>query len=174
MRICSFDESWSKVEGFVWCILSRGILDNKDNSLVFGVFKLMKCVSEDSGDELEYPRELFLGHYKLQILVVGFIFHTRDVSSIPVGGSISPEGFLSSIMLLVVIIVTVLIVAVILVVVVIVIVRVVIVVVFIGIVVVGGGVSSIFKLSFVIISVLRRIVCYYLLHQSLSYGNGFL
>ncbi|GJR13806.1 hypothetical protein Tco_0796458 [Tanacetum coccineum] len=88
--------------------------------------------------------------------------------------SASPEGFLSSILLLVVIIVTVLIVAVILVVVVIAIVRVVIVVVFIGIVFVVGGVSSIFKLLFVIIGVLRRIVFYYLLHQPLSYGNGFL
>ncbi|GJV92644.1 hypothetical protein Tco_1540457 [Tanacetum coccineum] len=62
----------------------------------------------------------------------------------------------------------VLIVAVILVVVVIAIVGVVIVVVFIGIVVVVvvGGVSSIFKLSFVIIGVLRRIMFYYLLHQT--------
>ncbi|GJR58235.1 hypothetical protein Tco_1500397 [Tanacetum coccineum] len=67
-------------------------------------------------------------------------------------GRISPNSFLSSILLLVVIIVTVLIVTVILVVVVIVIVGVVIVVVFIGIVfVVVGGVSSIFKPSFVII-----------------------
>ncbi|GJV41584.1 hypothetical protein Tco_1420024 [Tanacetum coccineum] len=34
--------------------------NDKDYSLMFRVFKLMKCVSEDSGDELEYPRELFL------------------------------------------------------------------------------------------------------------------
>ncbi|GKC21908.1 hypothetical protein Tco_1024058 [Tanacetum coccineum] len=66
--------------------------------------------------------------------------------------------------------VQVLIVAVILVVVVIAFVRVVIVVMFIRIVVVVGGVSSIFKLSFVIIGVLHRIVFYYLLHQPLSYG----
>ncbi|GKC86810.1 hypothetical protein Tco_1147459 [Tanacetum coccineum] len=64
------------------------------------------------------------------------------ISSIPVGSSISPEGFLSSILLVVVIIVMV----------VIVIVRVVIIVVFIGIVV-GVGVSSIFKPSFMIIGV---------------------
>ncbi|GJX83905.1 hypothetical protein Tco_0333386 [Tanacetum coccineum] len=87
----------------------------------------------------------------------GASFTQGTVSSIPIGGSISPKGFLSSILLLVVIIVTVLIVAVILVVVVIAIVGVVIVVVFIGIVVVVGGVSSIFKLSFMIIGVLRRI-----------------
>ncbi|GKB55039.1 hypothetical protein Tco_0905792, partial [Tanacetum coccineum] len=103
-------------------------------------------------------------------MMQGALLTHGTVSSIPIGGSISPEGFLPSIVLLVVIIVTVLIVAVILVVVVIVIVGVVIVVVFIGIVVVvGGGVSSIFKLSFVIIGVLRKIMFYYLLHQPLSY-----
>ncbi|GJT92534.1 hypothetical protein Tco_1081379 [Tanacetum coccineum] len=99
-------------------------------------------------------------------------FTQGAIPSIPIGGSISLEGFLSSILLLVVIIVMVLIVAVILVVVVIAIVGVVIVIVFIGIVVVGG-VSSIFKLSFVIIGVLRRIVFYYLLHQPLSYGRAY-
>ncbi|GJT66973.1 ribonuclease H-like domain-containing protein [Tanacetum coccineum] len=65
-------------------------------------------------------------------------------------GRISPNSFLSSILLLVVIIVMVVFVIVVLVVVVIMIYRVVIVVVF-GIVVVVGGVSSIFKLSFVIV-----------------------
>ncbi|GKE81355.1 hypothetical protein Tco_1551355, partial [Tanacetum coccineum] len=89
-------------------------------------------------------------------LMQGAPFTQGTIPSIPIGGNISPEGFLFSILLLVVIIVTVLIVAVILVVV-IVFVGVVIVVVFIGIVVVGGGVSSISKLSFVIIGVLRRI-----------------
>ncbi|GJU04120.1 hypothetical protein Tco_1114458 [Tanacetum coccineum] len=104
-------------------------------------------------------------------MMQGALLAQGTVSSIPIGGSISPEGFLPSIVLLVVIIVTVLIVAVILVVVVIAIVGVVIVVVFIGIVVVVvGGVSSIFKLLFVIIGVLRRIMFYYLLHQPLSYG----
>ncbi|GKG23178.1 hypothetical protein Tco_0388481, partial [Tanacetum coccineum] len=68
----------------------------------------------------------------------GAPFTQRTIPSTPIGGSISPEGFLSSILLLVVIVVTVLIVAIILVVVVIAIVGVVIVVVFIGIVVVGG------------------------------------
>ncbi|GJZ37034.1 hypothetical protein Tco_0583225 [Tanacetum coccineum] len=72
------------------------------------------------------------------------------VSSISIGGSISFEGFLSSIMLLVVIIVMVVFVVVVLVVVVIAIVGVVIVVVF-GIIVVVGGVSSIFKLSFLVL-----------------------
>ncbi|GKF56378.1 hypothetical protein Tco_0166718, partial [Tanacetum coccineum] len=66
----------------------------------------------------------------------GAPFTQGTIPSIPIGGNISPEGFLSSILLVVVIIVTVLIVAVILVVVVIAIVGVVIVVVFIGIVVV--------------------------------------
>nr|GEV28967.1 hypothetical protein [Tanacetum cinerariifolium] len=48
----------------------------------------------------------------------GASFTQGTISSIPIGGSISPEGFVSSIMLLVVIIVTVVIVVVILVVVV--------------------------------------------------------
>ncbi|GJT92220.1 hypothetical protein Tco_1081065 [Tanacetum coccineum] len=85
--------------------------DDKDCSLMFGVFKLMKCVSEDSGDELEYLRELFLDtdlhnvlslhrHYKLRILI-GAPFTQGTISSIPIGGSISPEGFLPSILLLV-------------------------------------------------------------------------
>ncbi|GKB97011.1 hypothetical protein Tco_0983148, partial [Tanacetum coccineum] len=73
--------------------------------------------------------------------------------SIPIVGSISPEGFLPSILLLVVIIVTVVIVVVILIVVVVAIVGVVIVVAIIGVVVVVGGVSFIIKLLFVIIGV---------------------
>ncbi|GKG36871.1 hypothetical protein Tco_0447044, partial [Tanacetum coccineum] len=75
-------------------------------------------------------------------------FTQGNVSNISIGGSINSEGFLSSILLSVVIIVT--IVVVVLVVVVIAIVRVVIVVLF-RIVVVVGGISSIFKLSFVIV-----------------------
>nr|GEV54862.1 hypothetical protein [Tanacetum cinerariifolium] len=52
--------------------------------------------------------------------------------------------------------------------------EVVIVVAIIGVVVVvGGGVSSILKLSFMIIGFLRKIVFYYLLHQSMGYGNSF-
>nr|GEZ21618.1 hypothetical protein [Tanacetum cinerariifolium] len=81
----------------------------------------------------------------------GASFTQGRIPSIPIGGSISPEGFLLLILLLVMIMVMVFIVAVILVVVV-AIVGVVIVVVIIGIVVVGG-VSFILKLSFVIISV---------------------
>ncbi|GJT20415.1 hypothetical protein Tco_0890352 [Tanacetum coccineum] len=81
----------------------------------------------------------------------GASFTQGTVSSIPIVGSISPEGFLPPILLLVVIIVMVVIVAVILVVVVVAIVRVVIVVAIIGVVVVVGGVSFIIKLSFVII-----------------------
>nr|GEZ49141.1 hypothetical protein [Tanacetum cinerariifolium] len=89
-------------------------------------------------------------HYKLRILAVGCLgasFRQGTVSSIPIGSSISPEGFLLLILLLVEIIVTVVIVVVILIVVV-AIVRVVIAI--IGVVVVVGGVFII-KLSFVII-----------------------
>nr|GEY45908.1 hypothetical protein [Tanacetum cinerariifolium] len=91
----------------------------------------------------------------------GASFTQGTISSIPIGGSISPEGFVSSILLLVVIIVTFVIVVVILVVVVVVIVGVVIVVVIIGVVVVVGDVSPILKLSFVINGFLRGIVFYH-------------
>nr|GEW90740.1 hypothetical protein [Tanacetum cinerariifolium] len=105
----------------------------------------------------------------------GASFIQGMISNTPIGGSISPEGFVPSILLLVVIIVTVVIVVVILVVVVVAIVKVVIVVAIVRVVVVvvGGVVSSILKLSFMIIGFLRRIVFYYLLHQSLGYGNSF-
>ncbi|GKD75419.1 hypothetical protein Tco_1333701, partial [Tanacetum coccineum] len=78
----------------------------------------------------------------------GAPFTKRSISSIPISGSISPEGFLPSILLMV-FMVMVVIVAVILVVVV---------VVIFGVVVVVGGVSSIIKLSFMIIGFLRIIV----------------
>nr|GEX09133.1 retrovirus-related Pol polyprotein from transposon TNT 1-94 [Tanacetum cinerariifolium] len=71
----------------------------------------------------------------------GASFTQGMISSIPIGGSISPEGFVPSILLLMVIIVMVLIVVVILVVVVVAIVGVVIVVAIIGVVVVVVGVS---------------------------------
>nr|GEZ32933.1 hypothetical protein [Tanacetum cinerariifolium]GEZ52574.1 hypothetical protein [Tanacetum cinerariifolium] len=83
----------------------------------------------------------------------GVSFTQGTISSIPIGGSISPEGFVPSILLLVLIIVTVVIIVVILVVAVVAIVGAVIVVTIIEVVVVGGGcgVSSILKLSFIII-----------------------
>ncbi|GKA83135.1 hypothetical protein Tco_0789883 [Tanacetum coccineum] len=80
-------------------------------------------------------------------------------SSIPIvfswGDSISPEGFLPSILLLAVIIVVVAIVTVVLVVVVVV------------------GISAIIKLLFVIIGSLHRTMLYYLIHQPLGYVGGF-
>nr|GEY41773.1 hypothetical protein [Tanacetum cinerariifolium] len=91
---------------------------------------------------------------------------------------ISPEGFLLPILLLVVIIVTVIFIVVAIVGVVIVvtiigvIIGVVVVVKIIGVVVVIG-VFAIIELSFMIISFLRIIVFYYLLNQSLGYGNSF-
>ncbi|GJX22979.1 hypothetical protein Tco_0227424 [Tanacetum coccineum] len=77
----------------------------------------------------------------------GASFTQGTVSSIPIGGNISPEGFLPSILLLVVIIVTV-----------------VVVVIVILIVVVVDDVSLILKISFVIIGFLHRIMLYYLIH----------
>ncbi|GKB62435.1 hypothetical protein Tco_0918621 [Tanacetum coccineum] len=79
---------------------------------------------------------LFLVAGPLFLQFLGASFTQGTVSSIPIVGSISPEGFLPPILLLVVIIVTVVIVAVILVVVVVAIVGVVIVVAIIGVVVV--------------------------------------
>ncbi|GJZ30112.1 hypothetical protein Tco_0575159 [Tanacetum coccineum] len=76
-------------------------------------------------------------------------------------GRISPNSFLSSILLVVVIIVTVVIVVVILIVVVVAIVGVVIVVVVIGVVIVVGGVSFIIKLSFMVIGFFLRTILLY-------------
>ncbi|GJT19087.1 hypothetical protein Tco_0877793 [Tanacetum coccineum] len=81
------------------------------------------------------------GSYVMQ----GAPFTQGTIPSISIGGSISPEGFLPSILLLVVIIVTVVVVIVILIVVV-------------------DDVSLILKLSFVIIGFLHRIMPYYLIH----------
>ncbi|GJX41912.1 hypothetical protein Tco_0256902 [Tanacetum coccineum] len=90
-------------------------------------------------------------HDKLPTLVVDS-FTQGKVFSIPTifswGGSISPIGFLSSIMLLVVIIVAV---------------FVIVVAVIVVVVVVGEG-SSIIKLSFAIIGSLHKIVLCYLIH----------
>nr|GEZ19437.1 hypothetical protein [Tanacetum cinerariifolium] len=111
------------------------------------------CMIECKSSEI-YPYESnidddFMKHYKLRVLVVGCIFTQGIVSSIPIGGSISPGGFLPSILLLVVIMVVVVIVVVTVILVVIVVVKMVIAI--IGVVVVVGDVSSILKLSFMII-----------------------
>ncbi|GJU20276.1 hypothetical protein Tco_1153618 [Tanacetum coccineum] len=132
--------------------------NDKDCSLMFGVFRLMTCVSKDSGDELEYLRELFLDSWLDDHLVAsltldsagsyvmqGALFTQGMIPSISIGGSISPEGFLLPVLLLVVIIVMVVFVIVILIVVV-------------------DDVSLILKLSFVIIGFLHRITLYYLIH----------
>ncbi|GKF79269.1 hypothetical protein Tco_0234837, partial [Tanacetum coccineum] len=78
----------------------------------------------------------------------------RKVSMVSFG-RISPNSFLPCILLLVFVVVMVVVVA---------IVGVVIVVAIIGVVVVVGGVSSILKLSFMIIGFLHRITLYYLIH----------
>ncbi|GJZ74924.1 zinc finger, CCHC-type containing protein, partial [Tanacetum coccineum] len=99
-----------------------GILDKSNKRQGFKVFKLKKI-----SDELEYSRELFLStdshnvlslhrHYKLWILI-GASFTQRTIPSIPIGGSISPEGFLLLVLLLVVIIVTVVVIVILIVVV---------------------------------------------------------
>ncbi|GJT02230.1 hypothetical protein Tco_0823399, partial [Tanacetum coccineum] len=107
---------------------------------------------------------------------------TEGMRSIISTVSVILEGFLPSILLLVMIIVAVVIVAVILVVVVaiigvaivVTIIGVVVEIMIIGVVVVVSGVSSIIKLSFVIIGFLHRITLYYLLLQPLSYVDSFL
>ncbi|GJT33605.1 hypothetical protein Tco_0924024 [Tanacetum coccineum] len=87
-----------------------------------------KMIEEDS-DELEYPQELFSAVDLLSLQFLGAFCTQRKVSMVSFG-RISPNRFLSSILLVVVIIVTVVIVVVILVVVIFMIVEVVIVVVF--------------------------------------------
>ncbi|GJR85742.1 hypothetical protein Tco_0209753 [Tanacetum coccineum] len=118
----------------------------------------------DFPGQMTYPVASLTLDSARSYVMQGTPFTKRLISSIPIGGSISPEGFLPSIILMV-FMVTVVIVAVILVVVV---------VVIFWVVVVIDGVSSIIKLSFMIIGFLRIIVFYYLLHQPLGYGNGFL
>nr|GEW03263.1 hypothetical protein [Tanacetum cinerariifolium] len=92
---------------------------------------------------MTYPVASLILDSARSYVMQGASFTQGTISSITIGGSISPEGFVPSMLLLVVIIVTV-VVVVILVVVVVAIVGVV-------IVVVVGGVSSILKLSFMII-----------------------
>ncbi|GJR90035.1 retrovirus-related pol polyprotein from transposon TNT 1-94 [Tanacetum coccineum] len=106
---------------------------------------------------LHIAAEANLGFGNEQILK-GASFTQRMISSISVGGSISSEGFLSSILLVVVIIVMVVIVVVILIVIVVAIVGVVIVVMIFEVVVVVDDVSLIFKLSFVIIAISGHIL----------------
>nr|GEW36413.1 hypothetical protein [Tanacetum cinerariifolium] len=96
-------------------------------------------------------------------------FPTEMMRSIISMVSISLEGFLPSILLLVVIIVMVFLVVVVIdaivrVVIVVASIRVVVVVMIIGIVILDGGVSHIIKLSFVIIGFLYRFVLQYLVH----------
>ncbi|GJW08519.1 hypothetical protein Tco_1570942 [Tanacetum coccineum] len=106
----------------------------------------MKWVLDDpsyvTGGEPKYPQELFSA---VDLLSLQFL------ASMVSFERISPNSFLSSIMLVVVIIVTVVIVVVILIVVVVAIVGVIIVVVIFGVVVVVDGVSLIFQFSFMII-----------------------
>nr|GEZ65740.1 hypothetical protein [Tanacetum cinerariifolium] len=100
--------------------------------------------------QMTYPVAILTLDSVRSYVMQGASFTHGIVSSIPIGGSISPEGFLLPILLVVVIIVMVVIVAVILIVIVIAIVRGVIVVAIIQVVVVID-VSFILKLSFVII-----------------------
>ncbi|GKA04721.1 hypothetical protein Tco_0683841 [Tanacetum coccineum] len=102
----------------------------------------MKWVSDDpsyvTGGEPEYPQELFSAVDLLFLQFLGASCTQRKVSMVSFG-RISPNSFLSSILLVVVIIVTVVIVMVILIVVVVAIVGVVIVVAIFGVVVVVDG-----------------------------------
>ncbi|GKC78976.1 hypothetical protein Tco_1129750 [Tanacetum coccineum] len=112
------------------------IINDKDYSLVFRVFELMKWVSEDpsyvTGGEPKYPQELFSA---VDLLFLQFLGQRATTLC----SKISPNSFLSSILLVVVIIVTVVIIMIILIVVVVAIVGVVIVVAIFGVVVVFDG-----------------------------------
>nr|GFA59558.1 hypothetical protein [Tanacetum cinerariifolium] len=122
---------------------------------------------------MTYPVAILTLDSVRSYVMQGASFTHGIVSSIPISGSISPEGFLLPILLVVVIIIMVVIVAVILIVIVIAIAGGVIVVAIIRVVVVID-VSSILKLSFVIIGFLCRIVFYYLIHRPLGYVDIFL
>ncbi|GJY29009.1 hypothetical protein Tco_0404776 [Tanacetum coccineum] len=111
--------------------------------------------NSDEAQTSEHDKNIIDEHY--YEFVQGASCTQGTVSSIPIVGSISPEGFLSLILLLVVIIATV----VVTVVVVVAIVGVVIVVAVIGVVVVVGGVSFIIKLSFMVIGFFLRTVLLY-------------
>nr|GFA22570.1 hypothetical protein [Tanacetum cinerariifolium] len=100
---------------------------------------------------MTYPVTILTLDSVRSYVMQGASFTQGIVSSIPIGGSISPRGFLPSILLLVVIMVVVVIVVVTVILVVIVVVKLVIVIV--GVVVIVGDISSILKLSFVIIVV---------------------
>nr|GEU76551.1 hypothetical protein [Tanacetum cinerariifolium] len=117
--------------------------------------------------QMTYPVTILTLDRARSYVMQGASFTQGIVSSIPIGGNISPGAFLPSILLLVVIMVAVVIV----VVTVILVVKVVIAI--IGVVVVVGDVFII-KLSFVIIGVLCRIMFYYLIHQPLGYVDSFL
>nr|GEU95161.1 hypothetical protein [Tanacetum cinerariifolium] len=118
-----------------------------------GFWRVRSLVSAVTGQVTYTVASLTLDSARSYVMH-GAFFTQRTIYSIPI--SISPEGFEPFILLLVVIIVTVVIVVVILVVVVVAIVEVVIVVAMIGVVVVvGGGVSSILKLSFMIIDTMK-------------------
>ncbi|GKA04389.1 uncharacterized mitochondrial protein-like protein [Tanacetum coccineum] len=102
-------------------------LQNKSNrrrGLMIGVFRLKKILMR-----VEYPQELFSAVDLLSLQFLGAFCTQRKVSMVSFG-RISPNRFLSSILLVVVIIITVVIVVVILVVVIFAIVEVVIIVVF--------------------------------------------
>ncbi|GKE07222.1 hypothetical protein Tco_1399240 [Tanacetum coccineum] len=126
----------------------------------------MSFVSAVPGQMAHFVASLTLDTAK-SCVMQGASCTQRKVSSVPIvfnihfvlswGGCISPDSFLSSILLLVVMVVIV-VVMVILVVVVVAIIGVVIVVMIIGVVVVVivGGVPSIIKLSFVIVGSLHR------------------
>ncbi|GJU78448.1 hypothetical protein Tco_1275518, partial [Tanacetum coccineum] len=134
-------------------------------SCLIGVVLLVKdCRMINLPGQMTYPIASLTLDSARSYVMQGAPFTKGTISSIPIGGNISPEGFLPSILLMV-IMVTVVIVAVILVVVV---------VAIFGVVVIVSGVSFIIKLSFMIIGFLLIIVFYYLLHQPLGYGNGFL
>nr|GEX44335.1 hypothetical protein [Tanacetum cinerariifolium] len=102
---------------------------------------------------MTYPVTILTLDSARSYVMQGASFTQGIVSSIPIGGSLSHGGFLPSILLLVVVMVAVVIVVVTIILVVIVVVKVVIVVAIIRVVVVVDGVSSILKLSFVIIGV---------------------
>nr|GEU81246.1 hypothetical protein [Tanacetum cinerariifolium] len=136
----------SKVGGLVKVHVAAAMIKQQGEDVVSSGGSFVSAVT----GQMTYPVASLTLDSVRSYVMQGASFTQEMISSIPIGGSISPE------------------------VVVVAIVGVVIVVAIIGVVVVvSGGVSSILKLSFMIVGFLRRIVFYYLLHQSLGYGNNF-
>ncbi|GJW24777.1 hypothetical protein Tco_0038588, partial [Tanacetum coccineum] len=71
------------------------VTDDEGRGLMIGVFRLKKILMR-----VEYPQELFSAVDLLSLQFLGAPFTQGTIPSIPIGSSISPEGFLLLVLLL--------------------------------------------------------------------------